>query len=72
MTPRLAPSTTYTCKFPPENRNALALDNDAAVDCEAASAERWLVENRHALDSSNAFVEEHGLPLPRRDKPLTP
>lgn len=25
--------------------------------------ERWLTENRDALDSSNTFVEEHGLPL---------
>ena len=29
----------------------------------AARAKRWLEENRSALDSSNAFVEEHGLPL---------
>lgn len=28
-------------------------------------AERWLAENRAALDSSNAFVEAHGLPLER-------
>lgn len=58
----------------PENRHALVLDDGAAVRGEAAGAERWLVENRDALDSSNAFVEEHGLPLPlpRRDKPLTP
>jgi antitoxin CcdA len=26
-------------------------------------AELWLVENRAALDSSNAYVEQHGLPL---------
>ena len=25
--------------------------------------ERWLAENQAALDSSNAFVEQHGLPL---------
>ncbi len=25
--------------------------------------ERWLAENQDALDSSNAFVERHGLPL---------
>ena len=25
--------------------------------------ERWLEENREALDSYNRFVEEHGLPL---------
>ncbi len=27
--------------------------------------ERWLKENFEALESSNAFVEEHGLPLER-------
>ena len=26
-------------------------------------AELWLEENRHALESSNAYVEKHGLPL---------
>lgn len=26
---------------------------------------RWLAENREALDSSNAYVEKHGLPLAR-------
>jgi antitoxin CcdA len=26
-------------------------------------ADRWLQENRAALDSSNAWVEQHGLPL---------
>lgn len=28
-------------------------------------AEVWLAENREALESSNAFVEAHGLPLAR-------
>lgn len=28
-------------------------------------AERWLEENREALESSNAYVEKHGLPLAR-------
>ncbi len=28
-------------------------------------AERWLEENREALESSNAWVEKHGLPLAR-------
>ena len=39
---------------------------------ERAIAERraalWLEENRAALDSSNAFVEQHGLPLARYRK----
>nr|WP_295370610.1 type II toxin-antitoxin system CcdA family antitoxin [uncultured Sphingosinicella sp.] len=26
-------------------------------------AERWIEENREAIESSNAFVEKHGLPL---------
>lgn len=26
-------------------------------------AERWLVENHEAIESSNAFIEKHGLPL---------
>ena len=28
-------------------------------------AERWLEENKAALDASNAYVEAHGLPLAR-------
>ncbi len=28
-------------------------------------AERWLEENREALESYNAYVEKHGLPLER-------
>jgi antitoxin CcdA len=28
-----------------------------------ARAERWLEENKAALEASNAFVEAHGLPL---------
>lgn len=31
----------------------------------AKRAERWLADNREAVESSNAFVEEHGLPLTR-------
>lgn len=28
-------------------------------------AEQWLEENREAIESSNAYVEKHGLPLAR-------
>lgn len=28
-----------------------------------ARSERWLAENQEAIESSNAFVEKHGLPL---------
>ncbi|MFK7878365.1 type II toxin-antitoxin system CcdA family antitoxin [Roseobacter sp.] len=31
----------------------------------AAKAERWKVENAAAIQSSNAYVESHGLPLDR-------
>lgn len=33
-----------------------------------ARAARWLEENRAALDSSNAWVREHGLPLAKHRK----
>lgn len=38
---------------------------DVLPDANADSclATRWLTENRQALLSSNAYVEEHGLPL---------
>ena len=49
----------------PDDRHALALDDDAAT-----AAERWLAENGEALESSNAYVAEHGLPL-ARGTPLT-
>jgi antitoxin CcdA len=39
--------------------SALGLENAVAE----ARARRWLHENASALDSSNAFVESHGLPL---------
>ena len=30
-----------------------------------ARSEQWVAENAAALESSNAYVEEHGLPLDR-------
>lgn len=30
-----------------------------------ARREKWLAENRAAIEASNAYVEEHGLPLAR-------
>jgi antitoxin CcdA len=40
---------------------------EAGLRAAAASAEadRWLAQNAAALDSSNDFVERHGLPLAR-------
>lgn len=37
---------------------------------EEPDAVRWLAENKSALYSSNEFVEEHGLPLGPRTRPL--
>ena len=47
----------------------LGIDLDKVCDTALAAAteqvreERWLVENAEAIASSNAYVEEHGLPL---------
>jgi antitoxin CcdA len=48
---------------------ALGVDVAPAADCGIADAvplgpqERWIAENLEALKSSNAYVEQHGLPL---------
>ncbi len=48
---------------------ALGADVAPAADCGIAGAvplgpqERWIAENLEALKSSNAYVEQHGLPL---------
>lgn len=39
----------------------LGIDADVTFRLQA----RWLAENRTALDSSNTFVVQHGLPLER-------
>lgn len=50
---------------------ALGINVSQAAEVGIAAAvaqrrqERWLAENRSALESSNAFVEQHGLPLAR-------
>ncbi len=51
--------------------DAKALDINVSRAAETGIAEavrkeknrRWLAENREALESSNAWVEKHGLPL---------
>jgi hypothetical protein len=46
----------------PERQGADALPSNSVLD--AAAAERlWLAENQAALESSNAFVKQSGLPL---------
>lgn len=48
---------------------ALQINISQAAEAGVAQAvartrnERWLAENRDAIESSNAFVEKHGLPL---------
>lgn len=50
---------------------ALGIDVSEAAESAVAAAvaarrrELWLAENAEALESSNSFVEQHGLPLSR-------
>lgn len=54
-----------------EEAKALGVNLSQAAEVGVADAvarkraEVWLAENREALESSNAFVEAHGLPLAR-------
>jgi post-segregation antitoxin (ccd killing protein) len=56
-----------TKPVPRPNREKAPRVRSAAVAGAVARkrAEAWLAENREALESSNAFVEAHGLPLGR-------
>ncbi len=47
----------------PGNTPTQIADNLAQEIYPEELAEIWLAANREALDSSNAYVEEHGLPL---------
>jgi antitoxin CcdA len=40
-----------------------AAESGIAEAVRAEKGRRWLEENREALESSNAWVEKHGLPL---------
>jgi antitoxin CcdA len=46
-------------------RDTWVVDADLMQSPQAGSAEAWLVDNQAALESSNAFVQETGLPLAR-------
>jgi antitoxin CcdA len=46
-----------------KNNTSQASERELARAVAACRAEFWLQENRAALDSSNEFVEQHGLPL---------
>lgn len=50
---------------PKRSADALSQRGDAGDDIGDGGerAETWLAENRAALESSNAFVAKHGLPL---------
>ncbi|HET9646441.1 MAG TPA: type II toxin-antitoxin system CcdA family antitoxin [Burkholderiaceae bacterium] len=54
-----------------EEAKALGINLSKAAEAGVADAvarkraERWLADNRDALESSNAFVERNGLPLAR-------
>lgn len=40
-----------------------AAEDGIRLAVERTRAEVWLAENREALDSSNSYVDAHGLPL---------
>ena len=42
-----------------------AAEEGLRVEVRQARADRWRAENAEALASSNAWVEQHGLPLAR-------
>jgi antitoxin CcdA len=72
--PAISPSATTTLVVEEALlAEARALDIDATHAAEAGIAraiatkhgELWLAANREALESSNAYVERHGLPLAR-------
>ena len=42
-----------------------ACDRGLTIQIAEEKAQRWLEENRAALESSNQYVERHGLPLAR-------
>jgi antitoxin CcdA len=54
-----------------EEAKALGVNLSQAAEVGVAEAvarrraEQWLADNGEALDSSNAFAEQHGLPLAR-------
>jgi antitoxin CcdA len=68
LTPRRPTNVTL-----PESllREARALEINLSQACEqglaaavaTARAQRWLADNRAAMEAWNAYVEEHGLPL---------
>jgi len=40
-----------------------ACEDGLGSEIRAERGRRWLAENREAIESSNAWVEKHGLPL---------
>jgi antitoxin CcdA len=42
-----------------------ACERGLVADIATKRRERWLAENMEAIESSNAWVEQHGLPLAR-------
>lgn len=70
--PRSAPRRATNVSLPEDllsEAKALQINISQAAEAGVAQAiartrsERWLAENKEAIESSNAFVEKHGLPL---------
>ena len=69
-TPRKSTNLTLSASLVAEAQKLeVNLSQAAEMGIAAAVVQRrqevWLAENRDALESSNAYVEEHGLPLAR-------
>jgi antitoxin CcdA len=72
VNPRSAPRRATNLSLPEDllsEAKALQINISQAAEAGVAQAvartrsERWLAENQEAIESSNAFVEKHGLPL---------
>jgi antitoxin CcdA len=65
---RIATNVTLDSALVAEARElGVNISKASATGLEAAVAkarsERWIADNQQALESSNAFVDDHGLPL---------
>lgn len=70
------PVENQTKSPPAQNRQALDGANVSqaarvgmATGMVSRQQERWVAENQDALESSNGFVEQHGLPLAHYQQP---
>ncbi|MAL02533.1 type II toxin-antitoxin system CcdA family antitoxin [Neopusillimonas maritima] len=64
MVKKLFQTPSPIVRRPPDNRGALrGVKEDVAQSMMNTQMDLWLKQNAKAINSSNAFVEENGLPL---------